>query len=84
MGASRACAEGRAAFAAFLERVAEAEVAPEVWQEFLVNHYHDEPLEEIRRQCVRLAIQKPTRSWTEEERHQLLSWAQALRGTSDG
>jgi hypothetical protein len=72
----------RLAFADFLDRLASGAADTEQWQTFAVTHYFDNVLEEIRRRCVRVAIQVPERnSWSEEERIQLRAWARELRGS---
>jgi hypothetical protein len=66
----------RCAFANFLEQLASSGSIPrEQWQTFVVTHYPDDALEEIRRQCVRLAISVDERNdWSEGERLQLKAW----------
>jgi hypothetical protein len=70
----------RRAFADFLERLARGEGRPDDWDEYAVNHYKDETLEECRRNCVRLSIEagEPFPR-TDEHRAQLRAWASELR-----
>ena len=69
----------RMLFADFLERLADGDIETGEWQEFAVTHYRDESLERVRRDCVRLCIQKPERGWSEQETDQIREWARELR-----
>jgi hypothetical protein len=73
--------EWRTLFVDLLVRLARGEVESWQWNELAVAHYSDETLERVRRDCVRLSIQKPDRCWSAEEIEQIHAWAQELRGT---
>jgi hypothetical protein len=70
----------RQSFADFLDRLSTGTQDRDDWREYAVNHYHDEMLEQIRRDCVRLAIE-PGESFprTDAHRAQLRTWATELR-----
>ena len=75
----------RLSFASFLERLACGEERPGDWHDHVVTHYLDEELEEVRRELVRLSIQRdPTGSplWVAADRQQFREWATRLRGPS--
>ena len=70
----------RQQFADFLDRLAIAPVDKEEWQSFAVTLYPDEDLEEIRRNCVRLACGYLDQKIDSSEGKKLLrEWAQELR-----
>lgn len=73
----------RRAFADFLDRLAAGGWNRDEWGEYAVNHYHDETLEEYRRNCVRLSIEagEPFPR-TDEHRTQLRTWASELRASA--
>lgn len=66
----------RQEFATFLIHLADNQTTPEDWQQWIVNHYHDGVLEEVRRQVVRLAISEKLVG--ESGRQQLLEWSRTL------
>ena len=68
----------RHAFAAFLERLATGEADPEQWQRLVVNHYLDDTLERVRRDCVRLRMQNEAMRWSREEKDRIHAWVQEL------
>lgn len=70
----------RRAFADFLDRVSAGTCDRDEWAEYVVNHYHDEVLEQRRRECARLAIEEGEPfPRTDEHRAQLRAWAEGLR-----
>jgi hypothetical protein len=74
----------RLQFADFLDRLADGPVGAEEWLSFVVTHYPDEFLEEIRRQCVRLACgygDRDQRPDTPAGREVLRLWAGQLRAS---
>ena len=72
----------RKAFADILDKFAEHNANREDWFNYIIEHYVDEELEEIRRNVVRLRIAAgdpeifPS---TNAHRKQLKSWAEELR-----
>ncbi len=77
--------DARLAFVRFLDRLALGRASREEWQAFVVAHYSDEELEDVRRRCVRLAINSPTwGEWSAPERDGFRSLAAELeRPASD-
>lgn len=73
----------RDSFADFLDRYAGNKTGAIEWDHFVVQHYGDAFLEEIRRCVVRLAIDSlPIRGDTEAARDLLRSWAMLLRSST--
>lgn len=72
----------RQSFADVLENLAEGKFAPGDYEcrEYMVNHYyHDELLEEYRRKCVSLSIEKGNSfARIQEHKDQLRRWAKEL------
>lgn len=74
----------RESFAAFLERHAENKTDRRERDHFIVQHYGDGFLEEIRRCIVRLAINElPIHRDTESTRDLIRSWAFLLRSSTN-
>ena len=74
----------RNSFADFLDRFADRKTAEIEWQHFIVRHYGDSFLEEIRRCVVRLAINElPIHGDTEASRDLLRAWGFLLRSTTN-
>ena len=72
----------RRQFADFLDRVASRSPDPEEWSSFIVTHYPDEFLEEMRRCTVRLVCgYLPQRADSHEGRQILRAWAIAIRSS---
>jgi hypothetical protein len=46
----------RSQFADTLEKLMNNDISNEEWQRWMVNHYHDVEIENIRREIVRLSI----------------------------
>lgn len=74
----RCDAEARLAFADFLLRLAD-DLNNEEWKEFVVEHYPDLFLEEIRRCVVRLRHYSPVVWGSTESNERLEHWADLLR-----
>ena len=73
---------GRSSFAEFLERLASDQVSTAEWERFIVTHYQDEFLEEMRRCTVRLMQNRlPYHANTEPAREALRCWAIAIRSS---
>ena len=51
----------RRAFTDFLERLSAGTLDQGEWGEYAVNHYHDDRLEDIRREVVRMSIEAGSR-----------------------
>lgn len=66
-------------FVAFLERFVNGDVDPDRWDTLVVNHYLDEALERVRRECVRLRVGNEAMHWSEEERTSILACIRELR-----
>lgn len=74
----------REAFADFLDRYAHNKTGTIEWDHFVVQHYGDSFLEEIRRCVVRLVINKlPIHGDTEAARDLIRSWATLLRSSTN-
>lgn len=72
-------------FADFLDRLAAGNVDDDEWSRFIVTHYSDEFLEEVRRCTARLMQNRLVQSdGTHEEVQTLHSWAITLRSHPDG
>jgi hypothetical protein len=70
----------REEFAKFLEVLAAGRSDTEQWSRHVVAHYHDDLLESVRRQVVRLAIVPGNQlSFPLEHAEQLMQWADGLR-----
>jgi len=73
----------RAAFAGFLDRLADDRTSSADWQQFVVAHYSDPVLEEFRRCTVRMVHNLlPYHRHTEPGREALRCWAMALRSST--
>jgi hypothetical protein len=73
----------RLEFADFLCRLAAGTVNAIEWNRFIVPHYSDDRLEEIRRSVVRLRIgQAGAVQWSDSEIAALQHWSRELRGAS--
>lgn len=69
-------------FAQFLERLAAGNEFPSDWNHFAVGHHADDLVESIRRQLVRLAIERDPLGlpvWLDVDREQFLKWVVQLR-----
>ncbi len=75
--------EHREHFAAFLERFANGEVDREHWERLVVNHYVDETLERIRRDCVRIRMRNEAMQWSPEEHGRIQAWIRELRSAGE-
>ena len=74
----------RESFADFLDRYADNRTASTEWEHFVVRHYGDSFLEEIRRCVVRLAINElAIQGDTDAAREFLRSWAFLLRSSTN-
>jgi hypothetical protein len=72
--------DARLAFASLLDRLAHGQATREEWQALVVGHYGDEGLEDVRRRCVRLAINSTTwDDWSATERDGFRSLAAEVR-----
>ncbi len=74
--------EQRQAFIGYLYKLVEGDSSSKDWHNFIIEHYLDEQLEEIRRNIVRLRIKAGDPKIfpvTEEERKQLRKWAKDLQ-----
>lgn len=77
--------ERRLAFADFLHRVATGNIGAIEWNRFVVTHYSDGFLEDIRRRLVRLSIERDgSKEWSDSELAALQQWAGELRTTDAG
>jgi len=84
MNYDRVAAVTRESFANFLDRYADNSINSLEWEHFVVRHYGDSFLEEIRRCVVRLAINElPIHRDTDAARDILRSWAFLLRSTTN-
>jgi hypothetical protein len=69
-------------FASFLDRLASGDSPPADWQQFVVAHYPDEFLEEIRRNVVRLYQDRlPIESKADAAIQLLNSWSLTIRSS---
>jgi len=74
----------RSSFADFLDRYADNKTGSIEWDHFVVQHYGDSFLEEVRRCVVRLAINKlPIHGDTDAARDLIRSWATLLRSSTN-
>lgn len=74
-------AETRLAFAEFLDRLAAGDDAD--WEQYIVAHYADDFLEELRR-CVMRMRHYSTAVWGDQDSNDMLRhWANALRLSTD-
>lgn len=72
----------RRQFADFLDRLAISGVDRDEWSSFIIVHYLDEFLEEMRRCTVRLAIGELQINIDSDEARQILgAWAIAIRSS---
>ena len=72
----------RQQFADFLDRMTSRSPDPEEWSSFVITHYPDEFLEEMRRCTVRLVCgYLPQRADSHEGRQILRAWAIAIRSS---
>lgn len=72
----------RRQFADFLDRLAAGTAHDDEWSSFVVTHYPDEFLEEMRRCAVRLGIEELGCKIDSSEGRQLLrAWAIAIRSS---
>lgn len=72
----------RKAFVDYLHRLVEGDSRSEDWFNFIVEHYSDGQLEEVRRNIVRLRIKAGDPKIfpvTEEHKEQLRNWAKKLQ-----
>ena len=70
----------RRQFADFLDRLAASKAGDQEWVSFVVTHYQDEFLEEMRRCTVRLGIGESEYQLDSPEGRQILrAWAIAIR-----
>lgn len=73
--------EKRKLFVAYLEKLIENKANEDDWFSYIIEHYLDEELEEVRRNIVRLRIKAGDPKvfpLTEEHRIHLREWAIAL------
>ncbi len=74
----------RNSFADFLDRYADNKTGSIEWDHFVIQHYGDSFLEEVRRSVVRLAINKlPIHGDTEAACDLIRSWAILLRSSTN-
>jgi hypothetical protein len=75
--------EQRISFANFLARLANGTNGPLEWEQFIVRHYDDPLLEEIRRQTVELSISRDGgKEWSNSEIEILQFMFRTLRQAS--
>lgn len=74
--------EHRELVAAFLERFANGEADRDQWERLIVNHYLDDELERIRRDCVCIRILNETMKWSLEEQARIQTWIRQLRSAA--
>jgi hypothetical protein len=69
------------AFAAFLDRLAatKGQVGSVDWDRYILTHYPDEQVEEMRRTIVRLASSWAGRDWPEFNCELVSGWAKRIR-----
>lgn len=71
--------DDRNEFAAFLRRLAGGKVGAIEWNRFVVRHYDDELLEEVRCELGRLVIaQEGGKEWSDSELAALQHWSRQL------
>ena len=73
--------ELRRTFRKFLDRLVLGEDCPDEWQELVIIHYHDELLEDVRRECVRIMIHHGSLNSTAKE--ELAALAKKLQNSID-
>jgi hypothetical protein len=71
----------RSLLATFIEYAATQRVTLLEWHRFAVNHYHDERMEEARRECVRILQRAKRGEVPKAEVERLYSIAAALRAS---
>jgi len=69
----------RSLLATFIEYAVTQRVTVLEWHRFAVNHYHDERMEEARRECVRVLQRSKGREVPKADVEHLYSIAAALR-----
>lgn len=71
----------RSEFADFLDRLAAAKghVGTAGWSRFMITHYPDEEIEDMRRSVVRFSINWRSRDWPELNCELISGWAKKLR-----
>jgi hypothetical protein len=74
--------ERRKLFVAFLERYLNSEAKREDWETLVVNHYVDNTLERVRRECVRIRMHNEAMRWSPEERSRIQGWIHELQTAS--
>lgn len=73
--------ETREAFADFLRHVAAGSVRTIEWSRFIITHYRDEVLEDVRRGVSKLVHDRGGGvQWSESELAKLQHWSRLLRG----
>ncbi len=75
--------EHRELVAAFLERLSSGEADREQWERLVVNHYLDQTLERIRRDCVRIRMRNEAMRWSPEEHGRIQDWIRELRTATE-
>jgi hypothetical protein len=74
----------RLEFAAFLRRVAAHDFGTIEWNRFVVRHYHDALLEDIRRKLVKLSNDREGgKEWSDSELAALQQWSRDLGSDPD-
>ena len=73
----------REEFANFLDRLSatRGRVSVRDWQRYVVTHYQDEPIEEIRRTVARLGANWANRDWPDLNCELVSEWAEQIRGS---
>lgn len=72
--------ELRHRFAEFLDRLASGTATAAHWDAFVVNHYTDELVENARRECAKLLLDRgANQSCSDSERQELLQWVRRLQ-----
>lgn len=76
----QASSDYRTRFAEFLDRLAAGTATAAHWDAFIVNHYPDHAVENVRRDCARLLSDRPADvAISETDERQLRQWAVELR-----
>ncbi len=75
--------ERRDVFVTFLERFANGEADGDQWERLVVNHYLDDTLERVRRECVRLRMRNEAMRWSPEESRRIQDWIRELRTATE-
>lgn len=72
----------RECFATFIGRLIAGTVGDIEWQRFVVMHYHDTVLEDVRRNVAQLAIDRGgSVQWSDAEIAKLNDWSSLLKGS---